>query len=301
MNINMAELWPDGAVRTSDMKCEGSCGFMGGYSGFCSACWRKLDGVSKVAATERQKLDQPSRTEAREARARDEMEAEKKRHREQEEEKHKNEEEVAHFKVRRRESKQCEPLFDTLRTGADGMLEEWTCGVGGRHMPVGAPLNDEPDHKHDEAQLKLLSEASREISSLLKNYGDNSSESGDKWKGFFICVPENPLLAHLRSPKDIIESVFGNRKQQFEGSDELVFSHDLSIKASMFPQYDEMDGKTKKVFQRAGALLKKMAGGRNTGFSAYPGKGEYFADNIFVGCVTERGDLFGVRCGLVWS
>ncbi len=31
----------------------------------------------------------------------------------------------------------------------------------------------------------------------------------------------------------------------------------------MFPRYDEMDGKTKKVFQWAGALLKKMAGGKH--------------------------------------
>ena len=294
------ELWPDAAVKTSDIQCGKACGFSGGYSGFCSSCWKTLTPAEKESATATAKEEQPGRTQLRELRIEEGKRVEHQKRVRLVEEQDKKVDNLKKFKEAR---STCNLVAQSLEFGDSSRCEIWDCGLGGQHRAVGEPLTSEPEHEHDEAHLKALRGFSSSLSEALRGIEEGSSESGSEYIGFFVNVAENPRYSAQSSAEEIIT-------QSVAENDEfgpLEFDHNLDLEPrELFSRYSELveeddDDASISGIQKAMKIIQ-MACVEGSGFVSSPASdGDCWVGNIFLGGRTSRGDLVGATVQIVWT
>jgi hypothetical protein len=296
--------WPDGAVKTFDMQCAGGCGFSGGYSGYCSKCWKSLDPATQAAATKREGELEVDRAKARAVKEAEREEAKRvaaeesrKRARIEAEEEAERQEKLSRQMKQRKAENDCE-LLSVMES-----VEVWSCGLGG-HRTGGRPIEEEPKHAHhDPGATAALREACAEVAAALVNVEEGSSESGAPYAAFCISVKDNPNLAAFlrRSPRTILGLFFE------EMCGQLSWKMKLPVTAAkLFPRYDERaqdgdgDEKTRAIDRAAAAIARVAAPG--TGFTSYPeGNPDCFVGDIYLGAVTPSGDIIGAMVNIVWT
>lgn len=311
-------------IACCDIACVAGCKFNGGSSGYCSSCWRGLSDEAKLAANALQAPLQEERARAREARLEEERAAERKREAEREAEReaaqaeHVKRAKLEEAQEAERADARCQRVasnrrglelvpppwlswslvkLSTVSLDGDGAELPSPCEVGtcGLYNAVTYPLFK---HKHAETspeRMAQLFDLSRQLSELLRNIEEGSSEGGEPWVGFSILPGDMPGLSQQSSTEEIMQSVLG---PPFKN---LAFEKVKFNDHRIFSAATEADEDHLQAYKNAAALIFSVAK-KGTAFRLVPASnGDYYVGPSLLGARTPEGDIIGVRTHIVWT
>ena len=132
----------------------------------------------------------------------------------------------------------------------------------------------------------------RELSRILENTQEGSSEGGEPWVGFYIIPNDMPGLNAKSSSSDIMKAVLGEATfsalsfQKESTSDYRIFSN---------------DAENAQVYKDAAEIIFSVAQA-GTAFRLVPGgDGDFYVGPTFIGARTSDGNIIGVRSHVVWT
>eukprot|EP01102_Stenamoeba_stenopodia_P018807 TRINITY_DN695_c0_g6_i1.p1 TRINITY_DN695_c0_g6~~TRINITY_DN695_c0_g6_i1.p1 ORF type:complete len:461 (+),score=101.92 TRINITY_DN695_c0_g6_i1:32-1414(+) len=317
----MASLEP---IKCSYVACGGNpnCEFIGGFSGYCSSCWKSLSDDDKRRANAIEVAMQPEREKFWESHWADvgRRQTEELKRRKQEASntlKAENQERTKNMKEGRcylvaggynktalPETKQYEknPCAVDMEDG----VRLYSCGL----LNIKLPFNHE--HK-DSDRIDVLSRRAKDLTAMLTHVKLKTGTTSP-WDGFFVCVADNAHLFKTSesqssssssssssdgwcSPAEILQKIVlakhvGEEKEEEEG--DSFECEELSSSSNFFLKPNEKASQEVKERTSAATELFK-AHGRKDSFYRVQFHSKTKQTPCFVVALTKDGDMFGVH------
>jgi hypothetical protein len=307
------EYHADGALVCADVTCP-KCSFNGGYSGYCSQCWKTLSETEQAQATATQEPLEQKREVIRDARKAAKLAEAADKKKSVAAEKKSVEDLYLARRKRARKTETCE----LLATSVPGFPFEpdspwpqhayswnhtdlsetqvWSCGRGYREE--GKAHEHTPANRVHLAELKATAD---KLTSILGGVEQGSSEGGETWTGFFISA-DHPLVETDMESEALMRKLVPNLSSDF---DEMPVQFDTGLEglAVFNEDFEEMDDEEDVAALQTALDELLTVVGADTLFRIGPGDDcpSYFVGPTIAAGRTPQGDVVGCYVSIVWT